>query len=145
MIGAFQPHAFQIAYQQQSGQPYPPPAGARRKRYLVEIDGQSFEVENPDHAQAILDQARTLAQNAAAIQAQRVISERIDRRTPRDAPIRIAVPQITTQDVELQPMVSQMRAQLAKIYQDAARNAEIRLRLERQQLADDDDDIVMLL
>jgi hypothetical protein len=130
---------------------YPPPAGRtspakrKRRRYLVEIDGREFEVESIEQARAILDRAKELARQVAEEKAERIVVERIDSKPPRGKPIHIPVPQITTEDVELQPVVQQARKALIKIYRDAMIEAELRLRLAREQLEEDDEDIVMLL
>jgi hypothetical protein len=123
------------------------PAGRskRKRRYEVEIDGQIFPVESPEHARALLEQAKELALKQAPQKAEAVVAQRIKAKAPEGKPIRVPVPQIYTPDPELISLVSRARIDINKMYRDAALAAEIALRLKMQEIDDDDDEILMLL
>jgi hypothetical protein len=134
--------------------PYVPPepiattiigAGRRRRRMYVEIDGQEFDVESIQHAQALLDQAKALARQVALQKAEERLTVHLAT-NPRIRP-KIERPQIVTHSPELHVIVAQTREVISNVYKAAYRDAEIRLRLA-QQLADDDsddEDLMLLL
>ena len=141
---AFQRTGF--AFQQELGTVYPPPAGRKRRRKLeVEIDGQVFEVESLDHAQALLDRAKAIALSKAAEIVEPIVEKRMASMPPKGRPIRVPAPQISTHSDELVSMVVRFRHEIAKIYRQAALDAEIRLRLQLQEIDDDDETILLLL
>lgn len=157
MAIAFQEDAFQVtgfAFQEDSGaapspSPYPPPAGGsrRRRRQYVEIDGQFFDVENAEHARALLDQAKAIALKNA----EKLVEPQVKRglvSPPRNKPIRVDSPIISTSINELQSLVMKMQAEIKAIYRKAALDAEIRLRMEmikRDQDDESDDEFLLLL
>jgi len=121
------------------------PAGSsnrRKRRLYVEIDGQAFEVESAQHAQALFDRAKALAQEAASEQAQRVERKlTISRKVPR---VTLEVPEIKASP-ELKLDLKDIRKQIAKVYQDAAMALEMRLLLERQAQVDEEESIFLLM
>lgn len=122
------------------------PAGRprRKRRYIVEIDGQEFEAESPAHAQAILERARELADKAAQSQADAVVARvtRKVRSLGKVRPVALKAPEIRTDaPIDLEPILADLRA----IYAQAAREAEIRLMMERQAAMDDEEDAITLL
>lgn len=119
------------------------PAGRarRRKRYEVEIDGRVFEVDGPEHALALLDQAKELARQQAPLIAERIAEKRVRTNKPVHTP----APAITTSDVELREIVAQARKAIVDVYRMAAVEAEIRLRMEKQRRDDEDEDDILLL
>ena len=125
--------------------PYPKPAGRKRRRLEVEIDGQVFEVESLDHAQALLDRAKAIALAKAAEIVEPIVEKRMASMPPKGRPIRVPAPQISTHSDELVSMVVRFRHEIAKIYRQAALDAEIRLRLQLQEIDDDDETILLLL
>jgi hypothetical protein len=118
---------------------------SRRRRYEVEIDGQIFPVESVDHARALLEQARELALQKAPQVAQAVVEKRLHSKAPQGKPIRVPAPQLHTASDELAAIVIKARHDIARIYRQASLEAELRLRLQSQQIDDDEDDILMLL
>ena len=151
--GAFATTAFAETAFDFGAAPAPEPetsssAGAgrsRRRRYEVEIDGQTFPVESIEHARALLEQARELAVQKAPEVAQAVVAQRLHSKAPEGKPIRVPSPQLHTASDELVDIVVKARHDIAKVYRQAALDAEIRLRLHSQKIDDDEDDLLMLL
>lgn len=145
-VGPFQRGAFQPfpAYQQERGSN---DAGRilRRRRMYIEIDGQQFEVESAEHAQALLDQLKTLAQRAAPEQAEQKLTVHLER-NPRVRP-KIERPHIVTHSPELHAIVRQTRQIVSDTYKAAYRDAEIRLRMAQRFQDDegDDEDLLLML
>lgn len=121
------------------------PSGAgkpkRRKRYLIEIDGQEFLVSSFAEAEALLQKAAALAQQVADQAAAR--NSKRTRRKKRA--VQISKPVIETPNTEIQPLVSQYRADIDKIYESMARDAEIRELLRLKLIEEDEDDAVIAL
>lgn len=119
------------------------PAGRKRRRYEVEIDGRVFAVESVAHARALLEQAREVALRTAPQVALQVAQERV--RTSR--PVHTPSPLITSDAYEIRSLIKDYRKSITDIYRKAAIDAEIQLRLEAKLRAEDDDedDILLLL
>lgn len=120
------------------------PAGRKRKRrYVVEVDGQQFIAEDEGHARAILDRAAELAEKAAAEQAQEITTKRLAKSATRKVvPVKIQVPALTTSaPIDLVPYEKRIR----EAYQRAAELAELQLLLARQQAIEDEDEVLLLL
>lgn len=145
MIGGFQVGAFQPAYQQEARQSVG--AGRRtRRRYYVEIDGQYFPVEDAQEAKTLLDQARAMAERSAEIAAQKV-EKRVKKvvakgRDPGE--IRIERPTVTASP-ELQLDLSGIRADIDRLYANAAALLEMRVLLELKAAEEDEEEAIMLL
>jgi hypothetical protein len=97
------------------------PAGRRRRRYVVEIDGQDFEVSSPAEAKTLLDRAKAVTE--AAIEKARAIPTRVRPGIDR--------PRIRTRDPELAPIVSKALIEIGEIYDSAVRDLEIRALMRR--------------
>lgn len=117
----------------------------RRQRYYVEIDGERFDVSSPEEAVAVLQQAATLAEQAAQSAADAIVKARIPRvrRLGKVAPVQIQ-PRIMTDAPQTQAL-SEARAAIQRIYDEAAKAAELRLLMERQAYDDDEQDIEDLI
>jgi hypothetical protein len=112
------------------------PAGrSKRRRYFVEIDGQEFEVSNPDEAAVLLERARTVA--VKAIEKARAAPIRIDQGIQR--------PRINTKSVELKPIVRQARKEILSLYDEAIRDIEIRALMARADEEDEEEAIIRFL
>lgn len=119
------------------------PAGKKRKRiYFVEIDGQQFEVRNAAEAAQLLDRARALAERAAEAKAQKVEAKAARAQKPR--PVRIQAPKITASP-ELGLDLAPIRKDIARIYDNAAALAELRVLLQRAIEQDDEEAILLLM
>jgi hypothetical protein len=105
-----------------------------RRRLLVEINGQDFEVSGADEARVLLDQARQVA--AAAIQKARKASVRVPGGVPR--------PRIVTEAPELKQVVAEARRDIVSLFDGLARDLEIAA-LMRKQIEDEEDDLIRLL
>lgn len=127
-------------------------AGRSRKRYRVEIDDQSFEVSSPDEAQALLAQARQLAEQRAdeALQRSLKAQKRPKRQVLRDA--RKALPEPTVR-VEGDDAVAQQILQLvqgfsqeiALLYRSTLQTIEIGALMRRVHDEQDEEDALLAL
>lgn len=109
-------------------------AGRRRKRrYFVEIDGQEFDVESVEEAQALLSQARSLAEQVVTRERNSIIVK------PG-----LRVPQIRTPNKELVPAVQKARAEIRDLYAELKRDLEIRYLLAKAD-EDEEEAIIRLL
>lgn len=106
-----------------------------RRRLLVEINGQDFEVSSTDEARVLLDQARQVA--AAAIQKARKASVRIPGGVPR--------PRIVTEAPELKQVVAEARREIVDLFDGLARDMEIAALMRKQMEQDEEDDLIRLL
>ena len=124
------------------------PAGrkTRRRKYVVEIDGQDFEVESEQQAYALLDRAKALAKKAAEAKAAEVIAKVTPRaiRTRKSNRITLKPPVIEGPG-ELSAEILKARAEIKQIYADAAIVAELQLLLMLQQLNDDEEALLLLM
>jgi hypothetical protein len=124
-------------------EPEQTPAGRRTKRrYYVEIDGQSFAVQSPEEAQQVIAHARALAEQAATLAAQKVEAKR--KPAPKVRPVRLKAP-VVTASPELRIDLAPIRAEFARIYQDAATALELRLLLHKAQQDDEEEAILLLM
>jgi hypothetical protein len=117
----------------------PTPAG--RKRYFVEIDDQTFEVRDAQHAIALLERAREVAARhaqelaAKAVQTTRKVGKK---------PIPLPTPRIASPNPELRQAVQRARKAINQVYRETALDAELALLLARR-LADEDEEEALLL
>lgn len=119
------------------------PAGRpARRRYYVEIDGQQFDVANAAQAQQLLERARALAEQAAETQAKKVEAKAARAAKPR--PIRIQPPRVTASP-ELRLDLGPIRRDIARIYDNAAALAELRVLLQRALEEDEDETLLLLM
>jgi hypothetical protein len=103
-------------------------SGKKRKskrRLFVQIDDQDFEVSSLEDAQQLLEKAKRLAVESA--------EETVE------------VPTITTQAPELKSLVSTYRDDIEAIYRRMAVDAEIRERMRRRMMEDDEEAIFVLM
>ena len=119
------------------------PAGRHKKRrYYVEIDNQTFQVESVEEAVELLETAKRVAiapaKAAAAIAVRRALKVGELPRTPK-------IPRIRA-DGELHDIVVSANNALQELYRSALIDAELKYRIAKQQREDDnDDDDVLLL
>jgi hypothetical protein len=109
---------------------------------FVEIDGREFAVDSAEQAQALLDRAKELARRVAPQKAEERLTVHLEK-SPRLRP-KIDRPHIVTHSPELHAVVRNARQVVTDIYKAAYLEAEIRLRMARQD-DEDDDDLMMLL
>ena len=123
-------------------EPYPKPAGRiRRRRYLVEIDDRTFEVESPEHAYSLLERAAEMAR----AHAKTIVAPIAQRRVATNRPVPTPTPAISADAPELSEIVREARKRITDIYRKALVEEEIRLRLESKLKEEDDDDDILLL
>ncbi len=120
------------------------PAGSSRKRgpkrYFVEIDGQTFPVDTKQQAAALLERARSLAEDDAEKQAEQKVSKR-----------KGVIPEVRAEapEVSVSPEIAQdfapIIAEIRKLYEQAAQTAEIRARMEQIARNEEEDELILLL
>lgn len=118
------------------------PAGRKtRKRSFVEIDGQTFEVADAEHARALFDRAREMAVRHA----QKLAEARLQtaRGTGRK-PIALPTPRIASADPELKEIVREARQKINEVYRSAAIDTELALLMARQ-LEEEEEEAILLL
>lgn len=120
----------------------PTPAGSRRKRYFVQIDGQDFDVDSSEQAVQVLQRARALAEHQAEQKAER--ATKLLKRKKVVPKVRIATPDIQVSP-DIKAQVAPLIADITRLYEKAAVNAELRLLLIKQMRDDDDDEDDLLL
>ena len=129
----------------------PTPAGrANKRRYVVEIDGETFDVASPTEAVAVLEQARETAKEQAAQAMQRAAKaqKRPVRKVIADARKALPIPQITVPET-LKPAAQVVLEQIQTMYAQTMRDIEVAARMAHEQrirdLEDDDEDVLLLL
>jgi hypothetical protein len=108
----------------------------RRKRYLVEIDGNDFEVSGPDEAASLLERAKAVA-------TQKIEEARSERSSTRVGP-GIGRPRIRSRDPELTQVVTKAREEITALYDEAVRDLEIRA-LMRKADEEEEEALIRLL
>lgn len=106
-----------------------------RRRMLVEIDGQDFEVSSAEEARVLLEQARKIA--TKAIQKARETPLRVSRGIPR--------PRITTEAPELRQVVAQARRDIGDLYDGLSRDMEIAALMRRREEDQEEEAILRFL
>jgi hypothetical protein len=122
----------------------PTPAGAspKRQRYYVEIDGHDFPVASAQEAVELLQRARALAERQAEVKAKSV--EKRLRKRP-EVPAVALKPPVISVPAELREASAPLLADIERLYARASVEMELRLLLEKQRQAEDDDEEVLLL
>lgn len=105
-----------------------------RRKLLVEIDGQDFEVSSAEEAAVLLAQAKKLA--AQAIEKARKAPVRVNRGVQR--------PKISTPSPELIPVVQRARQEITSLYDSFGRDLEIAA-LMRKREEEEEEAIIRLL
>lgn len=117
------------------------PAGRKRKRYMVEIDGQDFPVDSPAHATALLERAREIAVDHA----QRLATAAVPRATKIGRkPIPLPTPSIRSPDAELNEVIREAHQKFNELYRSAAIDAEL-AHLMQRAIEDDEEEAILLL
>jgi hypothetical protein len=121
------------------------PAGSnrRRRRYYVEVDGQSFPVSSRAEAEQILQRARALAERDAESQGDAAVKKLAKKAAVPVVDIPPPVLKVSP-ELDLGPLV----ADIERLYKRAAENAELRLRMAlaiRAQEQEDEDELLLLL
>lgn len=110
----------------------------RRKRYLVEIDGQDFEVSSLGEAEALLDRAKEVAAKAI---------EKASQAPTRIAPGRpgISRPVIRTAAPELRAAIQRASQEIGALYDSARRDLEIAALMAKQIEDEEEEALIRLL
>lgn len=104
-----------------------------RRRLLVEINGQDFEVSSEDEARTLLEQARQIAEKA--IEKARSAPLRVNRGVSR--------PTIRTDAPELKQVVAEARQDIVSLFDSLARDMEIAA-LMRKRMEDDEEEEALI-
>jgi hypothetical protein len=106
-----------------------------KRRLLVEIDGQDFEVSTEEEAGVLLERAKQVA--TAAIQKARTSPLRVNRGLQR--------PRITTEAPELRRVVAQARREIVSLYDQLSRDMEIAALMRRREEDQEEEAILRFL
>jgi hypothetical protein len=120
------------------------PAGKASRRYFVEIDGQHFNVDSAQQAVELLQRARAIAEHQAEQKSERVTKQL--KRKPVVPKVKIAAPDILVSPA-IKAQVAPLIADITRLYDKAALNAEMRLLMFKAMRDEDDDeeDVLLLL
>lgn len=117
-----------------------------RRRFLVQIDEEEFEVSSQEEAEIILKAAKEAAVETAAAQAKKVIDARVASAKSGSkldtSPVELELPKVMSDDDAFR---EQLQATLKAVYDRAQIDAEIAVHLAKQQLLDEEDNVVLLL
>ncbi len=112
----------------------------KRKPLYVEIDGETFEVDNAAEAVQLLERAKELAQ--AQVES---VTTRAVKRAKRGKKQLVRVPEISTPFEGLKPIAQQYREDIANVYRSIAVDAEIRALLAKRLAEEDEEDAIFVL
>lgn len=107
----------------------------KQRRMVVEVDGEMFEVSSIVEAEQLLARATEVAEQQIA-------------KAPLKKRVTLVreIPQIKTDVPILRPVVMEARQRIRKVYEDAARDAEIaRLLMQRVREEDEEDALLALM
>jgi hypothetical protein len=118
----------------------------KRRRQVVEIDGEVFSVSSAEEAQTILDRAKEQAQEIASQAVQRAVAatKRPVGKVLSDAKHTLLVPSIEVGE-DLQPYALQIRNDIRELYESTLRTIEVAALLAKRQREEEDDEDVLLL
>lgn len=114
----------------------------RKQRYFVEVDGQEFVVDSEQQARALLERARALAEREAEKASDEAVTK-LERKA-KIPEVRISAPEIKVSP-ELRDDFAPILADIKRLYEQAALNAELRLRMERMAQQEEEDELLLLL
>ena len=123
-----------------------PKKDRKRKRVLVEIDGEEFIVASEEEAVLLLEQLREEAQKQAdlVIERARKAVKRPSRKVIADARKSLVLPEIKA-DTTVSDMVAKISQEIEDLYKNALRTVEIGTLLKKQQDFEDDEETALLM
>ena len=127
------------------------PSRERRRKVIIDIDGEEFIVSSKEEAAALLLQAQEIAEQKAVEESAKAAQSSQQRsKLVRLVKHKLKPPQITVEgpdDLQLTAQVDvlaqQLQQTIAELYSDAVRSAEIGILLRRKQDEDDEEDFVI--
>lgn len=122
------------------------PARKRQRNYVVEIDGEDHIVGSVAEARALLDKMQEEAEQVAAVAIERAskATTKPIRKVLHDARKALQVPQITAPKL-LDVLAKSALTSVESIYASTMRDIEIAALLRRAQIAEEDDEDVLML
>ena len=121
----------------------------QRKPVVVEVDGQEIVVETVEEAEALAEKVRADAQQLAeqALQRAAAVQRRPRRKVLQDARKALALPSIEVDGKSLiANLLRSVISDVRSLFESTIRDIEIgALMRQRQQLEEDDEDVLMLL
>lgn len=109
----------------------------KRRRFLVEIDGQDFEVSGPQEARDLLERAKAVATQAIEKASKPTTRIGVGRPLPR--------PVIRTADPELKTVVREARQEITALYDRAIRDMEIAALMAKRNEEEEEEALIRLL
>lgn len=131
-----------------------PGRAKKRRRYEVEIDGQTFRVSSVQEAEELLAQAEQVAQEQAqkAVEKSANAPKRQRRKIVADARKALSMPQVRVVGSDVDPVAAAIEQQarafaerIQALYREALQAVEIGALLRRRQIEEEDEEIAMLL
>ncbi len=118
---------------------------SKRRRYTVVVDGEEFAVDSPAEAEAVLKEARQVAEQKAQEVLQRAAKaeKRPIRKVLADARKALPVPKITT-DAPISGL-NEILSEIESLYRSTLQTVEIGALLRRQEDEEDDEAILLLI
>ena len=113
----------------------------RKKRYVVEIDGQDFPVSSPEEAQTLLQAAKEALQEQIAEPVKKAKKGKLPVNKPRIRVTGMPGPELT----EIVQAIAGIRDEIGEMYRDAARTAEIAYLIGVKKKRDDEEALLLLL
>ena len=149
--GALQSDSAALSGEARNETNYVPPStgGAgrskRRRRHVVEIDGEDFIVNSEEEALELLERAKQEAEQVAkqAIERAAKVKVRPVRKVIADARKSLALPDIKAPGLE--DYAAQITQHIEELYQDALRTIEIAALIAKREREDEDDEDILLL
>lgn len=132
--------------------PAPPstqkPAGApaKRRRRLLEVDGERFAVESESEAAFVLQKLKEAAAERAKLAVARAAKapKRAPKKVLADARKLLEEPVIQAPE-EFQPIVTAVQHEISEMYRVAMMSVEIAAFIAKRQAEEEDDEDVLLL
>lgn len=120
------------------------PAGRpiRRKRYYIEIDGQTFDVPSIADAETLLTRAKALALNHAQQAAEHIVSRGTQSGSK---PIALPTPTIRSPNPELRDLIHETHEIINNVYRSTAIDAELAALLTRALAEQDEEEALLVL
>lgn len=125
----------------------PQVGGGKKRRVRLTIDGEEFSVRDAQEAQALLLQARQVAEERAQTALERANKAKGRRKTEilKDARKALPTPRIEVDDQALQALVEGMLGEITALYRSTLQTIEISALLRRVEQDEEDALLAMLL
>ena len=143
-LSAFQPRAFQPAFQQISNVGAGRRTRPRPQRFIIRIDGQEFVCQTMQEVYDLLRRAREAAELFSVQRAEQVANAVRDSAEPVELPS-FDPPKIEINTREIRAAVNATKRDISETYRKAVIDMELRMIFELDKRADEQEDSILLL